>query len=86
MPAVTRSMLNALDSPLTASRTFRRGIPRANNPRQLDGSDRAQYFMGSDGNPALMRFPALIDRSVSGVKIGQYFDIYGTLVRLSGTI
>lgn len=84
---LAQSLIKALDSPFTITSAVSRlnSLPDTDNPRQL-GNDkvpdsRADYFVDDAGDPITIRFPALIDRQLSGVKIGRYFDLFGHVVR-----
>lgn len=74
------SLLNATNSSLCVAnaRLFTKTIPKIDNPRKLKekSEDRALYWHGNSGDVVTIRFPALLDRQVAGVKIGRYFDLF----------
>lgn len=82
MTDLARSLLNAIDSPFTVNSSLRSTLAKSDNPRILpDAPDRAKYFVTNDGDPLVIRIPALLDREMQGTKLRDYFDVYGQSVR-----
>jgi hypothetical protein len=65
---------NHPDSP--AASGFLDNVPNDNQPRQLSGmADNADYFVGANGLPLLLVFPAELDMEGRYNRLGPYFNL-----------